>query len=129
MNCAATSGSGSGRESGPDALWAGLEQESDPWHRPQGLYGVVTGGSEPARPPATKTGLPLEATGVSSTAHGPRAQATAWTAALLCADVVRTGNRVRREELGRPALSDGIEHCGAGYPRVSTVLPPIGRKT
>jgi hypothetical protein len=66
--------------------------------------------------------------GVSSRLLTARAKATAWTAALLGADAVRSGNRVRTAELVGKACLVAIEHTDAGYPRVATVLPPVGRK-
>lgn len=70
------------------------------------------------------SGSPVIVTGWSSTSTGEKSTARRWLAALLGADGIANGRRVRRPELiGKPCRVI-VEHDDNGYPKVALVLAP-----
>jgi len=73
-------------------------------------------------------GDPIEVSGVSSTARGPRAKATAWLLALVGAEA-KPGVSFRASELAGRSAMVTIVHDANGFPKVDTVVAaPKSRK-
>jgi hypothetical protein len=66
--------------------------------------------------------------GWTSTATGERSTARKWISALLGAESISKGRRIRRPDLvGRPCRII-VEHTDDGYPKIGLVLGPKAAK-
>src|SRR4051794_390655 len=70
---------------------------------------------------------PVEVTGVSSTARGPRAKAVAWLSALVGADAEPGASFRRKELIGRACLVV-IEHDDNKFPKIANVVAAPRKK-
>lgn len=69
-------------------------------------------------------GAPVIVTGWSSTSTGEKSTARRWLAALLGADGIANGRRLRRPDLIGKTCRIVVEHDDNGYPKVALVLAP-----